>query len=160
RMSADGRTMLLVTFGAASESDKIAAPATNEAPPMQQVFAEAAPPEQAPDVLAESPSIPPPAPPAIAPGEPQPSLGPAADAPATPAPPERRHPLRFVWTIDEDGRFTLDSEEFIALAGPGTAVALGRPWPDIAGELELDPEHRVAHALATQDTWSGLTISW
>src|SRR5262245_39419006 len=31
---------------------------------------------------------------------------------AAPAPMERRQPLRFVWQIDADGRFTLDSEEF------------------------------------------------
>ena len=73
---------------------------------------------------------------------------------------ERRHPLRFVWQIDADGRFALGSEEFVALAGPTTAALLGRPWSDIASELNLDPEHRVADALATRDTWSGLTVGW
>src|SRR5262249_48894226 len=28
------------------------------------------------------------------------------------APSERRYPLRFVWKMDEDGRFTLDNDEF------------------------------------------------
>jgi PAS domain S-box-containing protein len=73
---------------------------------------------------------------------------------------ERRHPLRFVWQIDADGRFTLGSEEFISLAGPATSAVLGRTWPEIAAELGLDSEGRVAQALATRDTWSGLTVAW
>src|SRR2546429_231201 len=40
----------------------------------------------------------------------------AAPAPMS-APMARRQPLRFVWQIDADGRFTLDSEEFATLAG-------------------------------------------
>ncbi len=95
---------------------------------------------------------------------------PAVAAPAQPAPKavaepplpvvERRHPLRFVWQIDADGRFTLGSDDFIALVGPATAAGLGRTWPEIAAELGLDPEGRVAQALATRDTWSGLTVAW
>jgi PAS domain S-box-containing protein len=73
---------------------------------------------------------------------------------------ERRHPLRFVWQIDADGRFALGSEEFIALAGPTTAGALGGTWAEIAAELVLDPEQGIAQALATRDTWSGLTVAW
>src|SRR5262249_19004921 len=147
-------TALLATFGETCESDKIAAPAISETPPMQQIPREAPVPEQpAPEIPVEPIAAPTAA-------TPEPQAGPATPVPAPPALPERRHPLRFVWQIDENGRFTLDSEEFIALAGPGTAVALGRPWPDIAAELELDPERRVAQALATRDTWSGLTVSW
>ena len=73
---------------------------------------------------------------------------------------ERRYPLRFVWQIDSDGRFTVGSEEFVALAGPTTAALLGRPWRDIANALGSDPEHRVARVLATRDTWSGVTVAW
>ena len=73
---------------------------------------------------------------------------------------ERRHPLRFVWQIDADGRFRLGSEEFIALAGPTTAGALDGTWAEIAAELGLDPEQGIAQALATRDTWSGLTVAW
>jgi PAS domain S-box-containing protein len=76
------------------------------------------------------------------------------------APRERRYPLRFVWRMDEDGRFTLDSDEFIALIGPRAAAAIGRPWPEMAAELDLDPEGEVARAVATRDTWSGLSTSW
>src|SRR5262249_44453710 len=71
---------------------------------------------------------------------------PGASTPASPseAPAERRHPLRFVWQIDDEGRFTLGSEEFIALIGPRTAAVLGRAWCDIAAELALDPEGQIA----------------
>src|SRR5262245_1994267 len=76
------------------------------------------------------------------------------------APRERRYPLRFVWKMDEDGRFTLDNDEFIALVGARAAAAIGRPWPEMAAELGLDPEGQVARAVATRDTWSGLNVSW
>ena len=76
------------------------------------------------------------------------------------APRERRYPLRFVWKMDEDGRFTLDNDEFIALVGARAAAAIGRPWLEMAAELGLDPEGQVARAVATRDTWSGLSVSW
>jgi PAS domain S-box-containing protein len=76
------------------------------------------------------------------------------------APVERRHPLRFVWQSDEQGRFTLGSDEFIELMGARTAAMIGRPWADMATELALDPEGQIARAIATRDTWSGLTVSW
>jgi PAS domain S-box-containing protein len=94
---------------------------------------------------------------------------PAADAPVEmPVPPESaaselaewRHPLRFVWQIDAENRFTLDCEEFIALAGAATKAALGRTWDELSAALALDPERQVGRALATHDTWSGLTVAW
>ena len=78
--------------------------------------------------------------------------------PTAPAPAERCHPLRFVWQLDEEERFTLDSDEFIALIGPRTAAAIGRPWREMM--FGLDPEGQIARAVATHDTWSGLTIFW
>jgi PAS domain S-box-containing protein len=73
---------------------------------------------------------------------------------------ERRHPLRFVWQMDAEGRFTLGSEEFSEVVGPHLTSTLGRPWLEVAGELALDPENQVARAVATRDTWSGITVSW
>ena len=73
---------------------------------------------------------------------------------------ERSHPLRIVWQLDEDSRFTVGSDEFIALAGARTASMMGKPWVDIAAELSLDPDGGIARAIATRDTWSGLTVSW
>ena len=43
-----------------------------------------------------------------------------------PAPAERRHPLRFMWQMDADGRFSLGSDEFIRLIGARTAAGFGR----------------------------------
>jgi signal transduction histidine kinase len=81
---------------------------------------------------------------------------------AVAAPPAamRRYPLRFVWQIDAVGRFTIGSDEFIALIGPQTAAALGRPWDEVSATFGLDPEGHLARALATHETWSGLLVPW
>jgi PAS domain S-box-containing protein len=73
---------------------------------------------------------------------------------------ERRHPLRFVWQMDADNRFVIGSDEFIELMGPSTTAAFGRSWNEIAAALDLDPEGQVDRALATRETWSGVTVSW
>src|ERR1700722_6188526 len=72
----------------------------------------------------------------------------------------RRHPLRFMWQMGSDGRFSLGSDEFIRLIGPRTAAGFGRPWSDIAETFGLDPEGRVVKAVATRGTWSGITLNW
>ena len=82
-----------------------------------------------------------------------------------PAPPEladleRRHPLRFVWQMDAEGRFSLASGEFVDVIGPGVAAAMGRPWQEIAREFALDPNDEVGRAVATRNTWSGITLRW
>jgi PAS domain S-box-containing protein len=77
-----------------------------------------------------------------------------------PAPVPRQHPLRFMWQIDADGRFSLGTSEFTRLIGARTAAGFGRPWRDIAETFGLDPEGRVANAIATRDTWSGITLNW
>ena len=73
---------------------------------------------------------------------------------------DRRYPLRFVWQMDADGRFVIGSNEFIELMGPRTTAAFGRLWSEVATELELDPDHQIGHAIATHETWSGITIGW
>jgi signal transduction histidine kinase len=70
----------------------------------------------------------------------------------------RRAPLRFVWQVDAEDRFTIASDEFVALMGGATAAALGRPWGELTGALCLDG--RIAHALASRETFSGLCIAW
>ncbi|WP_441233866.1 PAS domain-containing protein [Bradyrhizobium sp. 930_D9_N1_4] len=75
-----------------------------------------------------------------------------------PAP--RQHPLRFLWQMDAEGRFVLASSEFIRLMGAHTAAGFGRPWREIDNEFSLDPEGRVAQALASHDTWAGITVNW
>ncbi|MBV8793078.1 MAG: hypothetical protein JO237_13630, partial [Pseudolabrys sp.] len=79
----------------------------------------------------------------------------------TPAPSSSRGPLmRFVWQSDADNRFLVESEDFIALAGWKTKEALGSPWVDFAAALGLDPDHRIATALASHATWSALPVRW
>jgi signal transduction histidine kinase len=73
---------------------------------------------------------------------------------------DRRHPLRFVWQMDADGRFIVGSDEFMELVGPRTMAACGRLWSETAAEMKLDPEGQVARAIATQETWSGIQIFW
>ncbi|MHB8272902.1 PAS domain S-box protein [Bradyrhizobium sp.] len=72
----------------------------------------------------------------------------------------RRHPLRFMWQMDAEGRFLLGSDEFTRLIGARTAASLGRLWSEIADVFGLDPEGRVATAVATRDTWSGIALDW
>ena len=76
----------------------------------------------------------------------------------SPAP--RRHPLRFTWLMDEEGRFSLGSDEFTHLIGTRTAAGFGRPWREIAEVFGLDPAGHVEQAIATRDTWSGITLYW
>jgi PAS domain S-box-containing protein len=73
---------------------------------------------------------------------------------------ERRHPLRFVWQMDADGRFSLGSDEFADVIGPAVAVTLGRPWREISQALDLDPQGLIERAVATHETWSGITLDW
>lgn len=73
---------------------------------------------------------------------------------------QRRHPLRFVWQTDAENRFTIESDEFVARAGPRTANLLGRFWGEISAKLSLDPEGQVAHALVSRNTWSGIDVNW
>jgi signal transduction histidine kinase len=61
--------------------------------------------------------------------------------------------------MDADGRFSIVSDEFLALIGARAAL-LGRRWADIAAELNLDPQDQVANAVASRETWSGISVSW
>jgi len=86
---------------------------------------------------------------------------PVDQPPAVAEPPaERGHPLRFVWQMDPDGRFTVASDAFIALIGPDNASVLGQPWIDVARKLGLDPDENISRAIDSRETWSGITVSW
>ena len=76
------------------------------------------------------------------------------------SPLRRRHPLRFMWQMDADGRFSLGSDEFTRLIGADTAARFGRTWIEIAETFGLDPDGRLAKAIATRNTWSGITLNW
>ena len=77
-----------------------------------------------------------------------------------PSPHTRRLPLRFMWQMDQEGRFTLGADEFTRLIGPHTTASFGRLWSEIADAFGLDPEGRVMKAFATRQTWSGITLNW
>ena len=51
------------------------------------------------------------------------------------SPHARRLPLRFMWQMDAEGRFSLGSDEFTRLIGARTASSFGRLWSDIAASL-------------------------
>ena len=65
-----------------------------------------------------------------------------------------------MWQMDAEGRFLLGSDEFTRLIGARTASGFGRLWSEIAEVFGLDPEGRVAQAIATRDTWSGIALNW
>jgi len=85
-----------------------------------------------------------------------PAATPVQQQPAT----GRRHPLRFVWQMDAEGRFAVGSDEFIELMGPRTTAAFGRLWSEVTAELKLDSGNAVARAVASHETWSGIIVSW
>ena len=71
-----------------------------------------------------------------------------------------QNPLRFVWQIDAEGRFSLISDEFLRIAGAHTAAIQGRPWSDVARALDLDPHGRIAEAIDRGETFSGIVALW
>ncbi len=151
RLGSDASAVLVATFGVQPSHAQV----------MESIPAkdEPAPAAAAPEASAEAPALSPSVEPAAAaagPPTPQFPANPDHDEPTA----ERRHPLRFVWQMDADGRFVVGSDEFIELIGPRTTAAFGRLWSEIVAELKLDPENQVARAVATRETWSGITVSW
>jgi signal transduction histidine kinase len=71
-----------------------------------------------------------------------------------------KKPLRFVWEIDADERFTVAAGEFLTLLGPAAEAELSKPWADVAARLDLDPEGEIARAIASRDTFSGIGVSF
>jgi PAS domain S-box-containing protein len=136
-----------------AESAPDATPPHEPSPYVEAVADEPAPPVAEPQRPAE-------------PAPPQSAMTPPADATAMPSwfdeagPQARRHPLRFVWQMDADGRFSLGSDEFTRLIGTRTAAGFGRLWSEIVEAFGLDPDGRVAKAVASRDTWSGIILLW
>src|SRR5690606_31929842 len=55
---------------------------------------------------------------------------------------------------------SLGSDEFTHLIGVQTTAAFSRKWSEVSTELALDPEDRVAQAVATRATFSGILLHW
>jgi PAS domain S-box-containing protein len=89
-----------------------------------------------------------------------PHLDPLPASGSAPPREQRKHPLRFVWQIDAEGRFTLGGDEFADAMGARTAALVGRPWTEVRAALALDPENRVEKAIASRETWSGIHVAW
>ena len=62
--------------------------------------------------------------------------------------------------MDAQERFQLAAPAFAEAMGPRTAALIGKPWREIAATLGIDPDGRVANAIASRDTWSGIVIAW
>jgi PAS domain S-box-containing protein len=141
-------------------------------PDLQSVLQLDLPHVEATPARAPQPETLPPAPEAeIDPHEPSPYVEAVADEPSpapanasswfdAPLPHARRLPLRFMWQMDREGRFTLATDEFAHLIGPRTVAGFGRLWSEIAETFKLDPDGRVMQAFATRATWSGITLNW
>jgi len=91
---------------------------------------------------------------------PEPAASFPTDVRAAGSGPERPHPLRFIWRLDAEGRFTLGAMEFARAMGRPTIERIGCRWNEIAAELGLDPNGNVERAIASRDTWSGITLHW
>jgi PAS domain S-box-containing protein len=153
RLDSDGALILIATVGQSAET----------ANPKMETHAEVPPSTIPTEMLAPAMESQPTGEsmPTAASAPPAPSLLPSSRQQAVSLPPtERRHPLRFVWQMDAEGRFSIGSDEFIELIGPQTAAKLGQPWDNLAATLDLDPEDHVARAINTRDTWSGLSAAW
>jgi PAS domain S-box-containing protein len=156
----DARVLLLTLGPQASRPAEIAHPdpAPQHVAPAEAV---AAPPPTIAEPAVAVPPIEPEAEPIVAAPTAAPSAAPESPTSESEEPlAERRHPLRFVWHMDAEGRFVVGSDEFIELVGPRTMARIGRLWSDIANELKLDPDNQVTRAVATHETWSGVVVSW
>jgi len=163
-LAIDGGHMVLHRVGSGDDVGIVALisphAASAEAPArieLLDVFAEPRDEAVATETAAEPPREPSPYVEAVA-DEPQTAEA-MEDAPEN-APTARPHPLRFTWQMDEANRFFLGSDEFTRLIGARTATGFGRPWHEIAETFGLEPAGRITEAIATRDTWSGITVYW
>ena len=142
RIGSHASAVLLVSFqlpARAAVPESVAAPKQTPAPAYEQSApAAAATPETQP--TARSLAAPP--------------------LPLSKTPAERRQSHRFVWQMDADGRLTIGTDEFVSAIGPQAVAALARPWREIAAELKLDTEGQIERAIASRDTWSGITVAF
>jgi PAS domain S-box-containing protein len=152
-----------IAVGPHEPSPYVEAVADEPAPPVAEQPVAA---QETPNPMPSIPITPPPvtASPPMAPLSAAPSLMASLDAAPSgideSSDSPRTLPLRFMWQMDGDGRFSLGSGEFIRLIGAHTAAGFGRPWREIVETFGLDPEGRVAKAVATRGTWSGITLDW
>ncbi len=69
-----------------------------------------------------------------------------------------RRSLRFLWQTDSNGICTQVSPPLAEIVGPGNADLVGLSLLELAPRL--DPTGRLAEALRSQETWSGVEVAW
>lgn len=67
---------------------------------------------------------------------------------------------RFLWRTDAQHRFVKIAGEPCGLAGLEGDAAIGRSFLELADALALDADQRLRRALDSQETWSGLDLTW
>ena len=95
-------------------------------------------------------------------GQPEPESSPAEEAARTPGFvfDAAAKPVRFVWRIDPQGRFSDLSPDFAAAVGPNAADIIDRRFSDVAKVFGFDRDNQISDLLRRRDTWSGKTVSW
>ena len=68
--------------------------------------------------------------------------------------------VRFLWRVDAAGRLAEIGESFVAVFGASAARLVGADFAQSAAEAGADPDARLAAALASRKTWSGLDLHW
>ena len=69
-------------------------------------------------------------------------------------------PVRFVWKIDPEGRFSELSPDFATAVGPNAADIVDRHFRDVAKVFGFDRDNQISDLLQRRDTWSGKTVPW
>ncbi|MFM2279301.1 MAG: hypothetical protein RLZZ444_1532, partial [Pseudomonadota bacterium] len=72
----------------------------------------------------------------------------------------QNRPIRFVWKLGADGRFSEVSPEFARTVGPVSGDINGKSFTALADNYGFDPNGEIRGLLERRDTWSGRTIRW
>ncbi|NNM73412.1 PAS domain S-box protein [Enterovirga sp. DB1703] len=72
----------------------------------------------------------------------------------------RQGRLRFIWSMDRDGRFVSVSPPLGQVVGAENAAITGLTWAEILDRFVLDEPDRIASFLSGRSTWSDETVLW
>ncbi|MGE0565059.1 MAG: histidine kinase dimerization/phospho-acceptor domain-containing protein [Pseudolabrys sp.] len=67
---------------------------------------------------------------------------------------------RFTWQSDAAGHFTILTADFFGRVDARTTELSGKRWDQIAATLGIDGDGRIAAALKSRETWSGIAVAW
>lgn len=71
-----------------------------------------------------------------------------------------RGPVRFVWQMDAETRFTNVSPALAQIVGAAAGGIVGKTWDEVSRSVVEDPRGEIAGLFARQETWSGRSILW